>query len=68
MNKTAAMNNHETTAGEYIAYGIGSIILLGGSYFTVKHFIKKAKENNQQNQSFKEGAASTYAKGIKMAL
>jgi hypothetical protein len=53
---------------EKILVGLGSIIVLGGSFLIGRKMVLKSIANKEENFTLDEGSAATYAKQIKMAF
>ena len=64
----AAVKNEAISAGDLLKVVTGGVILVGGSAFLIRYFIKKSFENIEQNKSLDDGSAATYAKQLKMAF
>jgi len=64
----ATTKSKDFSVRERIAYTAAGLGILLGSFWTIRHWVRKSKENKEQNQSLQDGTPATYAKEIKMAF
>lgn len=53
---------------EVLLYGMGSLLLLGGTFFIGRKLVRDAVKKNEENTSVDEDSVANYAKSIKMAF
>lgn len=53
---------------EIILYSMGSILLVGGTFFVGRKLIRDAVKKHEENNSVEDGSIASYAKQIKMAF
>lgn len=53
---------------EIILYSMGSILLVGGTFFVGRKLIRDAVKKHEENNSIEDGSIASYAKQIKMAF
>jgi hypothetical protein len=68
MNKATQHKEDEFTLKEKILYALGSVVVLGGSFFLGRKLVLKGISNKEEKKTFDEGSSATYAKQIKMAF
>jgi hypothetical protein len=67
------MNQHTSTHEEFtlkekLAYGIVSVVVLGGSFFIGRSLIRKARSTSEEKKSYDETNPASYAQKLKMAF
>jgi hypothetical protein len=67
MNQDAS-THEEFTLKEKLAYGIVSVVVLGGSFFIGRSLIRKARSTSEEKRTYDEGNAAAYAQKLKMAF
>lgn len=60
--------NEEFSLKEKILYTLGSIIVVGGSFFLGRKLVVKGIAGKEEKKSLEDGSPATYAKQIKMAF
>ena len=53
---------------EIILYSMGSILLVGGTFFVGRKLVRDAVKKHEENNSVEDGSIASYAKAIKMAF
>jgi hypothetical protein len=53
---------------EIILYSMGSLLLVGGTFFVGRKLVRDAVKKQQENNSVEDGSIASYAKSIKMAF
>lgn len=53
---------------EIILYSMGSILLVGGTFFIGRKLVRDAVKKHEENNSIEDGSIASYAKSIKMAF
>lgn len=56
------------TAKEILLYGMGSLLLIGGTFFLGRKLVRDAVKKSEENTSVDDDSIASYAKGIKMAF
>jgi len=66
--KEKEQDKEEWTLKEKLLYGLGSIVVLTGSFFLGRHIVRKGIANKEENKTLEENTPATWAKQIKMAF
>jgi hypothetical protein len=53
---------------EIILYSMGSILLVGGTFFVGRKLVRDAFKKHEENNSVEDGSIASFAKSIKMAF
>ncbi|MBK7763667.1 MAG: hypothetical protein IPI46_09880 [Bacteroidetes bacterium] len=53
---------------EIVLYSMGSILLVGGTFFVGRKLVRDAVKKHEENNSVEDGSIASYAKSIKMAF
>lgn len=53
---------------EVILYTMGSVLLIGGTFFVGRKLVRDAVKKHEENNSVEDGSIASYAKAIKMAF
>jgi hypothetical protein len=61
-------DDNSMSTREVLLYGMGSLLLLGGTFFIGRKLLRDAVKKNEENTSVDEDSVANYAKGIKMAF
>jgi len=56
------------TLKEKLIVGLIGVAVVGGSAYLIQKQVRKVRANREENETFEDGGASTYAKQIKMAF
>lgn len=56
------------SAREVILFSMGSLLLIGGTFFIGRKLVRDAIKKNEENASVDDDSIASYAKGIKMAF
>lgn len=60
--------NNEISTKEIILYSMGSILLVGGTFFVGRKLVRDVVKKHEENNSVEDGSTASYAKSIKMAF
>ncbi len=66
--ETSTHDSGSFTLKEKIGYSIAGLVVIGGSFFIVRHIVRKARATAEEKKTFEEANPATYAKQIKMAF
>ena len=53
---------------EIILYTMGSVLLVGGTFFVGRKLVRDVVKRHEENNSVEDGSIASYAKSIKMAF
>jgi hypothetical protein len=66
--KNTLQKNNSMSNREIVLYSMGSILLVGGTFFVGRKLVRDAVKKHQENNSVEDGSIASYAKAIKMAF
>jgi hypothetical protein len=69
MNKYPYQEDNEAlSTREILFYGMGSLLLIGGTFFIARKLVRDGIKKSEENTSVDDDSIASYAKGIKMAF
>lgn len=68
MRTNTSKQNKGMSNREIILYSMGSILLVGGTYFVGRKIVRDAVKKHEENNSVEDGSIASYAKAIKMSF
>ena len=61
-------NENAFSTKEILLYGMGSLLLVGGTFLMGRKLVRDAVKKNEENASVDDDSVANYAKGMKMAF
>jgi hypothetical protein len=61
-------DDNSLSTREILLYSMGSLLLIGGTFFIGRKLVRDAVKKNEENTSVDDDSIASYAKGIKMAF
>lgn len=68
MQPTISKQKKGMSNREIILYSMGSILLVGGTFFVGRKIVRDAVKKHEENNSVEDGSIASYAKAIKMSF
>lgn len=67
--KTRSTTGHDDfTLKEKLTYGIVGLVVLGGTFFVSRSFVRGARATSEQKKTYEDGNAASFAQQLRMAF